>query len=208
MSSRDVGSTAHRYPLMSARGIRRGGVVAAVAAVAMTVPTTAADAQPTPAKVQSASVQSASVQSAAVVTIAPQVTISPSTRLWGGILNQAKYEGRLNFWMNRQRSHVGIRRVGVRLCLDGFAERWAQHLKATNSFYHQDLGGVMNNCRQSQAGEILAKGNVTPYQMVQMWMASPDHRRLMMSRDYGRAGISARRNSAGTWIGCIDFGRP
>ncbi len=195
MSQHGAGSTPRSPFTMSLATLRRGGFVVAAAALALTVPGTIAEAQPAPSM----------AASTAVVTIVPQVTIAPSNLV--STIGKPAYEHRLKVWMNRQRARIGVRSVGVRPCIDTFADRWTHHLVATDGFYHQDLGGVMRTCRQSQAGEILAMGNVTPYQMVRLWMASPDHRRLLLSNDYARAGISARRDTSGNWIGCIDFGR-
>ena len=120
----------------------------------------------------------------------------------------ALYERRLNLWANRARDRHDAGPLGVRYCHDSFAEQWARHLVATDSFYHQDLGRYMDTCRLSAAGEILAAGPVRPYRMIQMWLNSPGHRALLLNPGYRDAGISARRQDNGSWLGCIDFGRP
>ena len=43
--------------------------------------------------------------------------------------------------------------------------------------------------------------------MVQMWMHSSGHRRILLDRSFGLSGIAAKRDGNGNWIGCVDFGR-
>jgi uncharacterized protein YkwD len=118
-----------------------------------------------------------------------------------------EYEKRLQAKINRVRRNHDLRPLKVRSCTDRFAERWAGKLARTGDFYHQDLGRMMDRCNLGSAGEILAKGNVTPGQMVQLWLASPPHRDQLLTARYRIAGVAARFDSQGNWVGCVDFGR-
>jgi uncharacterized protein YkwD len=125
----------------------------------------------------------------------------------GSGMTRSVYEARLQTWANRVRHAHGIRPIAVRACHDRYAERWTGYLARNGQFRHQDLGRYMDACRLTKAGEILALGSVTPYQMIRMWLGSPDHRRILLDRSFGLTGIAARRDTNGNWIGCIDFGR-
>ncbi len=182
----------------SLRGLRRGGVVAATAALALTIPTTAATASVSEGgSLAAASVASTSFAAAAMANNSGIKNMAPAT-----------YERRLSHWINQARHNRGIRAVNHRACIDGFAERWARHLVVSKKFYHQDLGRIMRDCSQSSAGEILAMGTVSPRAMVGMWMRSPGHRDIMLSRSFRLAGVSAKQKADRSWIGCVDFGRP
>ena len=141
------------------------------------------------------------------VTVASATTAKTATPAKTAGLSQATYESRLKTWINRVRHNRGIHSIAVRPCHDGFAERWTTYLTNNNEFRHQDLGRYMTRCKLSKAGEILALGKVTPYKMVQMWMHSSGHRRIMLDRSFGLSGIAAKRDANGNWIGCVDFGR-
>jgi len=148
--------------------------------------------------------QGAAVAAPAAAPKVSSVTVA-SAKTAG--LSQATYESRLKTWINRVRHNRGIHSIAVRPCHDGFAERWTTYLTNNNEFRHQDLGRYMTRCKLSKAGEILALGKVTPYTMVQMWMHSSGHRRIMLDRSFGLSGIAAKRDANGNWIGCVDFGR-
>lgn len=182
----------------------RGGTAAVVASASLVL------LAPSPATAQSAPLlgtASAAAATAAGTVVATAGTVQPTASRYWATMTTGKYERRLKLWINRARARNGIRSVNVTECEDRFAEQWAGFLKGSNSFYHQDLGPLMKTCRQTYAGEILALGSVTPWRMVRMWLASPDHRRLMLTRGFNRAGISAVRDGNNVWVGCIDFGR-
>lgn len=180
----------------SLRALVRGGLALAAATVALMpaqAPAHAGGKEAAPAALSSGAASSAT---AGVRPVASIAYFTPEL-----------YERRLNLWANRARDRYGARPLAVRTCHDGFAEQWARHLVSTDSFYHQDLGPYMSTCRLTKAGEILAAGPVKPYHMIQMWLNSPGHRALLLDPSYGDAGISARRQDDGSWLGCIDFGR-
>jgi uncharacterized protein YkwD len=122
-------------------------------------------------------------------------------------ITRHEYEQRLVHWINRARDHHSKRSVKVRACVDDFAGRWARHLAVKQKFEHQDLRPIMQDCGLTRAGEIIAMGGVSPRQMVRMWLDSPDHRDILLSRRYGLAGVGAYLGGDDAWYGVVDFGR-
>jgi uncharacterized protein YkwD len=122
-------------------------------------------------------------------------------------LSRTEYEQRLAYWINRARDHHSKRSIKVRACVDGFAGRWARHLAVKEKFEHQKLGPIMTNCNLTAAGEIIAMGGVSPRQMVRMWLNSPGHREILLSRRYRLAGVGAYLGENDAWYGVVDFGR-
>jgi uncharacterized protein YkwD len=187
-----------RYPerrtATAAQSNRTLGIIAVaiVTAAAVVLPAQAAQAAPTTLRSTERSPTGATVGMSAKD---------------GSSLSPARYEARLQVWANRVRHRHDVPRITTRRCDDGFAERWTGYLTRNREFRHQNLGPYMHRCGLAKAGEILASGPVTPFRMIQMWMHSPDHRRLLLERSYPRAGIAARRCHNGIWIGCVDFGR-
>jgi uncharacterized protein YkwD len=117
-----------------------------------------------------------------------------------------RYSNQLSERMNVVRRRHDLRPIRVVDCLDGFAGPWARRLARTGEFYHQDLNPIMRRCRLTSAGEIIAKGAVSPRQMIKMWLDSPGHRELLLEPSFRIAGVAGRRGH-GAWVGCIDFGR-
>lgn len=117
------------------------------------------------------------------------------------------YERRLLRWTNVQRERHGRRPVRANRCADRYAERWTRHLARTGRFEHRDQRVVMRGCDATAAGEVIARGRVTPRRMVRMWMSSPGHRAILLSRRYRLIGIGARRTSNG-WLATQNYLRP
>lgn len=180
------------------RSLRRSGVVAAVTAVALAIPTSGAAA---------ATHNAGSLHFSAATAAVASATTGPALTQFSDSLTSAQYETRLKHRMNVVRKRHGLRGLGVRSCVDGFAEDWTRWLVANKAFEHQDLGPMMRTCSLSSAAEILAMGPVSPRRMVQMWMDSPGHRQIMLSRAYSFTGISATKALTGSWTGAIEFGR-
>ncbi len=122
-------------------------------------------------------------------------------------LSASTYTSRLRMWVNRARSDRGIRHVRTIHCLQRKARRWVQHLLDLGRLVHQDMGNLISACSLSAAGEVLGMGPVTPREMVQLWLKSRPHRRIVLGRHYRLDGVAARRSAATGWIACVDFGR-
>ena len=58
------------------------------------------------------------------------------------------------------------------------------------------------------AGEIMARGYRTPKLVVEAWMQSPGHKRILLSRDYKEvgSGYSERGAQETNDYWCVDFG--
>jgi uncharacterized protein YkwD len=117
------------------------------------------------------------------------------------------YERRLLRWTNVQRQRHGRRPVRANRCADRYAEGWTRHMARTGRFEHRDQRVVMRGCDATAAGEVIARGHVTPRRMVRMWMSSSGHRAILLSRRYRLIGIGAKRTSNG-WLATQNYLRP
>jgi uncharacterized protein YkwD len=117
-----------------------------------------------------------------------------------------RYEGRLQAVVNDRRAAHGLRPLRFDRCTDRIAERWGRHLARNGAFEHQTLSPLLRRCEARWAGETLAYGRVTPRRMVRMWMQSPGHRAILLSRRATHVGIGAARDSRG-WVVAADFTR-
>jgi uncharacterized protein YkwD len=145
----------------------------------------------------------------AVLAIPAQVDAKQAKQSSSSIydITKREYEQRLAYWINRARDNHSKRSIRVRPCVDDFADKWARHLAVKEKFEHQSLGPIMRQCDLRTAGEIIAMGGVSPRQMVRMWLKSPSHKEILLSRSYRLAGIGARLGDNGAWYGVVDFGR-
>ena len=66
---------------------------------------------------------------------------------------------------------------------------------------------LLNKCDAYYAGETLGRGAITPQTLVSMWMHSPPHRAVLMSRSPRRIGIGATPNARGEWVVAANFMR-
>lgn len=117
------------------------------------------------------------------------------------------YERRVQRIVNNRRAHHGLRRLRLARCPDGTAERWSRHLAATGSFYHQSMTDVLNTCNAHYAGETLGRGAISPRRLVRLWMHSPEHRKILLTRKARRIGIGATPDSSGRWVVAANFMR-
>lgn len=108
-----------------------------------------------------------------------------------------RYEDRIVYWTNRKRKRHGLRPVRKGPCPDRFAELWSGHLAATGRFQHQDVSRMFT-CGDwvRIAGENLARGTLSPRQVVNAWMRSPGHRANVLKRGYVRMGVGSYRSLA------------
>ncbi|QNN51246.1 CAP domain-containing protein [Nocardioides mesophilus] len=122
-------------------------------------------------------------------------------------MSSSTYEEKVQRWVNRRRAEHGLRRLRLQSCTDGAAESWARKLARSGDFYHQDLGTLMGGCGATYAGETLGKGTMSPRRLVSMWMHSPGHRAVLLSRSPRRIGIGSYLDGAGRWVTAADFTR-
>ena len=121
-----------------------------------------------------------------------------------GADSAAGYEARILTLVNLERSKQGLPALELASCADRYAETWAAHLASTGDFDHQQLTPIMDGCSADRASENIARGDVSPDEMVQMWMDSPGHRANILDPDVDAVGIAAVR-SGGEWTGVQDF---
>jgi uncharacterized protein YkwD len=118
---------------------------------------------------------------------------------------ERRYQRKVFHWTNVARRRHDLRPYQRVSCLRRVAVRWAEHLARTGDFEHQDLGVIFNRCpRATAAGENIARGGVTPRQMVRMWMRSPGHRGNILSRRFTHMGVGAAVRHR-QWTGVQDF---
>ena len=110
------------------------------------------------------------------------------------------YERRVQYWINRRRTHHDLPRLRFSVCADRVAERWSAHLAASGEFRHQSMRRVMARCGATYAGETLGRGTVGPRRLVTLWMHSPSHRAVLLSHRARRLGVGATPDSAGRWV--------
>ncbi len=149
------------------------------------------------------------VLAASFTVVAGTATSANAAMSAGQIQSMAPstYEKRVHGLINKVRARHGKRKLRFQSCTDYYAERWSQHLADSQQFYHQSLDPFFRRCGARYAGETLAKGTNTPGQMVQAWMRSPGHRRVMLGGLARRVGVAAVLDSRGTWVVTADYTR-
>lgn len=116
------------------------------------------------------------------------------------VLSQQTYEDRVQYWVNQKRVNHDRVRVRYHACTDKYSERWAYYLSSTGRFYHRDLTPFFTDCGAEWAGEVLARGYITPREAVRLWMHSDAHRTVILRSYARRIGVGARRDSVGRWV--------
>lgn len=117
------------------------------------------------------------------------------------------YERRVKRQINIKRHQHGLGGLRLASCTDRVAEDWSQYLAANNLFYHQSMSTILNRCNATYAGETLGKGQISPKRLVRMWMNSPAHRDVLLSRHPRRLGIGAYPDRYGQWVVAADYMR-
>ena len=117
------------------------------------------------------------------------------------------YELRLLRRMNRVRVNHGLHRIRRAACTEQAAQRWSRHLAATDSFFHQSMGDLLDECSASYAGETLGRGSMSPRRLVRMWLDSPPHRAVLLSAKPRRIGLGVTADDSGRWVVAANFMR-
>ena len=178
-----------RHVLKNVRRLLVNGLVAVCAVTALAAPETTATAGAEPTR---------PVTAASLNLVATQAYPH---------LSSGAYERGVQYWVNRQRARHGLRALRFASCTDAVAESWGQYLASNNAFYHQSMTTIMKRCHARWAGETLARGSVTPRGVVRMWMNSPPHRAVLMSRSPRTIGIGSYPNAYGQWVTAANFMR-
>lgn len=110
--------------------------------------------------------------------------------------------------VNAERARHGLRPLAQHAVLERTSDRFARHLARTGDVAHGARIRVPAG-RFARVGEALAHGRPTlsPAEAVRAWMASPPHRRLVLSRAMTHVGAGAARRGGGT-IRVLHLARP
>jgi uncharacterized protein YkwD len=138
----------------------------------------------------------------AVLTTAPAAAGGRVTAL-----SSDTYELMVQQLINKRRARHGLSKLSLESCTDGTAERWAQKLAQSHEFDHQSMSHIIDRCRAFYAGETLGKGAISPRRLVYLWMHSPGHREVLLSRQAKRIGVGAYVDSTGAWVTAANFTR-
>jgi uncharacterized protein YkwD len=96
---------------------------------------------------------------------------------------------------NQSRAAAGLPALWGNGQLTCLAQSWSQHMAATRSFGHRDLGAVINSAGYAGVyrtlGEniLLGPSSMSGAAMHTAWMNSPDHRANILSGSYSSMGI-------------------
>lgn len=115
------------------------------------------------------------------------------------------YSDRVLALTNAERTSRGLRPLAFSPCADGYADSWATTLAQRGSLSHQALAPILTACGASRIGENVAYGNVTPEQLVTMWMGSTGHRANILTAGYTHLGVGAATTATGRVFGVQVF---
>jgi uncharacterized protein YkwD len=122
-------------------------------------------------------------------------------------LSTGSYETKVAAAINRVRARHHLRALTAAKCTTTVATRWSAHLAATDTFVHQSMQRLLKRCDARYAGETLARGSVSPNRIVRLWLDSPPHRHVLLSRSPRHLGVGATPNAAGEWVVAANFMR-
>ena len=153
----------------------------------------------------SAAPATATVTTTSIVTAAApaQQTVSPLERIRG--MDPQTYERKVRRQINKKRANHNLSRVKGNACAARIAQDWSDYLAPRFEFFHQDLSPFFKKCNTTYAGETLARGAITPKRMVRLWMESPGHRRILLSKSPRKVGLGATLDPRGDWVVTADF---
>jgi uncharacterized protein YkwD len=113
--------------------------------------------------------------------------------------------------INHQRSRFGLRKLHRSARLGRAADRHSWDMLAHDYFAHGSfVARVRRFVRLRRVGETLAETTRCSARLVvSMWMHSPPHRAVLLSRGFRRVGVGRRLGRLGTQRACVvtaDFG--
>jgi uncharacterized protein YkwD len=123
--------------------------------------------------------------------------------------------------IDRHRASYGMHRVRPSFPLARAADGHSADMLAANYFAHSSSSGasfatrIHRYVRASHIGETLAmvtscRGRRAAHLVVSMWMHSPVHRAILLTRGFHRVGVALRRGRLGSRHACVvtaDFAR-
>ncbi len=141
----------------------------------------------------------------ATVSSGPADAVTASSSALAPAMATGTYERHVQYWINVRRAHHGLHKLRLASCADSAAERWGAYLASTDEFFHQSMTSILNKCNAYYAGETLGRGAITPKRLVYLWMHSPEHRHVLLSKYPRRIGIGAYPDRFGEWVVAADF---
>ncbi len=122
-----------------------------------------------------------------------------------GPATTATYSDKVLALTNAERTSRGLRALTYSGCADGYANSWAKALAAAGTLSHQSLSPILTTCKARSVGENVAYGNVTPEQLVKMWMDSSGHRANILNPGFTHLGVGDVVTSTGRVYGVQVF---
>jgi uncharacterized protein YkwD len=139
------------------------------------------------------------------------------------------YEKQVLALVNKERTTRHLARLTVNAKLTSAAREHSTEMGLMQYFAHDSASGetwskriirfgyTPKGCRYWKAGETIFWGAglySSPVNVVDEWMASPGHRRVILTKVFRNAGVGAVRSSAGygectadVWFFTLDLGR-
>ena len=119
---------------------------------------------------------------------------------------ESTYQNKVFTIVNNIRANHDRVKLKRNNCLQRFANRQAQKMANQQRLFHQNLKKIQAECGVGDVGENVARGTITPRQMVGLWMNSKDHRANILFRKYRITGVAARKAGGQWWVAQV-FGR-
>ena len=117
--------------------------------------------------------------------------------------------------VNERRARIGLNELTLNPVLTQMAEKYAADMIERGFFAHQnpDEQGPGERAYKEgyvflSVGENLAAGQETAEQVVDEWMASPEHRDMILGTQWREVGIGVRIGGAFNVYWIIEFGNP
>jgi uncharacterized protein YkwD len=136
---------------------------------------------------------------------APRSAPAPTAPTAPTVAPVVSYSDRVLALTNAERTARGLRPLAFSTCADGYANTWAATLARVGSLSHQALSPILTACKARGVGENVAYGNVTPEQLVKMWMDSPGHRANILNPAFTHLGVGDVKTSTGRVYGVQVF---
>ncbi|HWD64372.1 MAG TPA: CAP domain-containing protein [Solirubrobacteraceae bacterium] len=110
--------------------------------------------------------------------------------------------------INQQRTSRGLPRLHANGKLNRSAQDWTRTMISRQIFTHgtnfaSRISAVGFNW--STAGENIAVGYTTPFQVVKAWMASPDHCQNILYPDFSQVGTGVLNRGISGWGGAATW---
>lgn len=121
--------------------------------------------------------------------LGPGVSSAPAA---GGQVTRinTRWERRIRVLTNKRRAARGLPALKANKCAQSHAIGWARTMAKTGNFSHQDLGSLLDCPNVWVAAENIAVGFSSPKEVVNAWMASPGHRKIILDKRMTNLGTS------------------